>query len=147
VRRQMVLMLLSGLSFASMAHAQPVGGVIGGCVKALNACALDRAGQLAAASDKLATASRGAPAPTASAADKAKAQEFTNWLKNSSGQLRTLADRGKSATDEANQKAFVEQAAQMQRDMQRQMEAFQALSNVMKAQHDMAKQAIQNIRN
>ena len=140
MRRLTVLILLSSISCA---HAQPVGG----CTKALNACVLDRAGQLAAASDKLSSASRGRPGPAASAADKAKAQEFVDWLKNSSGKLRTLADRGKGATDEAQQKAFIEQTAQLQRDMQRQMEMFQMLSNIMKTQHDMAKEAIQNIRN
>src|SRR5579872_5649133 len=114
MRKLVVLIFLAGASFA---YAQSVAG----CAKAVSACALDRAGQLAAASDKLSVASRANPGPAVSAADKAKVQEFVNWSKDSSGKLRALADRGKGAHDEASQKAFIEQAAQMQRDMQRQV--------------------------
>ena len=139
MRRLILVVMLAG---TSVADAQPIAG----CVKALNVCTLERAQQLQTASDKLAAAAAAVRGKSPPAGDKAKVQAFNDWLQSASGKLRSLADRGKGAADEANQKAFNTQFLQMQQDMQRQVQAYQALSNIIKSEHDMAKQAIQNIR-
>lgn len=117
-----------------------------GCTQPLDACTKERTAALKAQARKFTAASRMKATTTLTAEERAKVQVYDRWLRTQSQQARELAERGTAATTAEIQTAFNREYMQLQQRIQREHRQFAEISNIMKAKHDAATNAIGNMR-
>ena len=83
--------------------------------------------------------------------DVRRAQAFVDWLTDSSEQFELLADRWERARLAASDirsidETFEMQYLQLQQAIEKDIEQFQMMTQIMKSKHETAKAAINNVR-
>lgn len=117
-----------------------------GCTQPLDACTKQRTAALKGQARKFTAASRMKPTTALTAEERARVQVYDRWLRTSSQQARELAERGTAATTAGIQTAFNREYMQLQQRFQREHRQFAEISNIMKAKHDAATNAIGDMR-